>query len=229
MTVLAYPSTPAFLSPRRFASQLDLLADMGLPVISLAAAVSGAGPGVAVTFDGGHREVYTQAFPALASRGLVATVYLPTGHISSSRLLPGGGQAMSWSMLRELSLAGWTMGSQGVRPIRMTTLTAAELDRALVASRAALEESLGAVCQHVCPPWGDLDLRVLEAIRAAGYKTAALTQAGRHPLRAVPGIVVRVGISRETGWCRFRWQVRGWPPASSRRVPGFLEAQPVRR
>ncbi|MCZ6832799.1 MAG: polysaccharide deacetylase family protein [Acidobacteria bacterium] len=225
MTVLAYPpitekSFPAALPPRRFAAQLDLLADMGLPVIPLAVAVSQTGPGIAVTFDGGHRQLYTLAYPLLASRGLVATVYMMTGHISSLDPLPDGGQAMSWAMLRELSQAGWTIGSQGVRATRLTTLAEGTLAEELRASRKALEDGLGTPCPHFCPPWGDMDQRVLTAIRAAGYMTAALTLTRRHPLRAVPGIVARVGISRETGWWRFRLKVRGWALESSRRAPG---------
>ncbi len=151
MTVLAYPpiaepSLPMALPPRRFAAQLDLLADMGLPVIPLAAAVSKPGPGIAMTFDGGHRQIYSLAYPLLASRGLVATVYVMTGHVSSPGPLPGGGQAMSWAMLRELAQAGWTIGSQGVRSVRLTALAGGALAEELAASRKALEDGLGIPC-----------------------------------------------------------------------------------
>ncbi len=234
MTVLAYPpiaepSLPTALPPRRFAAQLDLLGDMGLPVIPLAAAVSRPGPGIAVTFDGGHRQIYSLAYPLLASRGLVATVYVMTGHVSSPGPLPGGGQAMSWAMLRELAQAGWTIGSHGVRSARLTALTGETLAAELVASREALEAGLGVPCLNFCPPWGDMDERVLTAIRAAGYMTAALTVAGRHPLRAAPGIVARIGISRETGWWRFRLKARGWDRDSPRRTHAPLETPGTRR
>ena len=234
MTVLAYPpiaepSLPMALPPRRFAAQLDLLADMGLPVIPLAAAVSKPGPGIAMTFDGGHRQIYSLAYPLLASRGLVATVYVMTGHVSSPGPLPGGGQAMSWAMLRELAQAGWTIGSQGVRSVRLTALAGGALAEELAASRKALEDGLGVPCVNFCPPWGDMDERVLTAIRAAGYMTAALTVAGRHPLRAAPGIVARVGISRETGWWRFRLKVRGWDPESRRSTREPMETPGARR
>lgn len=230
MTVLAYPTireqpVPVSLPPRRFAAQLDLLADMGLPVISLAAAVSQPGAGVAVTFDGGLREIYTLAYPLLSSRGLVATVYVATGHVSSQDPLPCGGHAMSWAMLRELSQAGWTIGSQGVQSIRLTTLAGGNLAEELGVSRQALETGIGAPCPHFCPPFGDTDQRVLQAIRAAGYMTTAITLKGRHPWRAVSGIVARVGISRETGWWRFRMKARGGSLGSRLRGSGPLNAR----
>jgi len=216
LTILAYPTIAArpssgTLPPGRFAAQLDLLADMGLPVIPLAGAAARPGAGVAVTFDGGRRELYAQAYPLLAARGLVATVYVVTGQVSSPGVLPGGGEAMNWAMLRELSQAGWTIGSQGVRGRRLTALAAESVETELTASRRALEDGLGVPCRHFCPYEGDFDERVLDAVRAAGYATMALTLTTHHPpLKGTDAVLRRVAVNRETGWLSFRLKVRGW-------------------
>jgi peptidoglycan/xylan/chitin deacetylase (PgdA/CDA1 family) len=124
-------------------------------------------------------------------------------------------------MLGELSQEGWTIGSQGVRSTRLTTLAEGSLAEELRGSREALEDGLGVPCRNFCPPCGDLDQRVLDASGAAGYVTVALTLPVRPPLRAVAGMVARLGIARETGWWRFRLKARGWDLESWRRAAGF--------
>jgi len=78
------------VSPGRFAEQLQILKESFTP-ISLADLVialrSGPIPrrAVAVTFDDGYVNTFTEAGPLLASIGIPATVYVSTGYLGSSR------------------------------------------------------------------------------------------------------------------------------------------------
>jgi len=74
-----------------FEAQLDYLSREG-SVVSLADVCAGLFDGrplpdraVALTFDDGYRDNYTQAFPALRARGLPATVFVTGGHLDSGR------------------------------------------------------------------------------------------------------------------------------------------------
>ena len=48
-----------------------------------------------------------------------------------------------------------------------------ELERELAASHAACSEKLGRPCRSIAYPYGDVDARVVEAARSAGYALGA--------------------------------------------------------
>lgn len=218
MTVLAWHeiaerSTSTAVTPRRFAAQIDLLADMGLQFVSLADAAARTRRAVALTFDDGHLETYTEAYPLLARRDLTATVYVVTGLVSTSAWFEPGGRSMNWSMIRELHAAGWTIGSHTVRHSRLTEVGDELLRQELSASRAALEDALGSPCRHFCAPYGAMDQRVLDAARDAGYTSAALSLPARSKFRDASMVLLRSGIYPATSWWRFRLKARGWDQA----------------
>jgi peptidoglycan/xylan/chitin deacetylase (PgdA/CDA1 family) len=183
---------------------------MEIQVVSLAQAAEAPPSGAALTLDGGHRETYTTVYPILAHRGLTATVYVATGFVSSGRRTGSGGAGMTWSMLRELSEAGWTVGSHGVFHRGLVGLPDQELERELVESRTALADSLGRPCRHFSAPGGAMDRRVLDAVQAAGYATAALSLPARPELPGGAGVVYRSELRRNTPWWLFRAKARGW-------------------
>ncbi len=216
VTVLAYHeiaarATPTAVSPRRFEAQVQLLQDMGRLLRGLQEAVAGQQRRtVAITFDDGHLETYTRAYPILSSRGIPATVYVATGFVSTQNWFEPGGRPMTWAMIRELAEAGWTVGSHSVSHARLTQLADRELREELVVSRRTLEDAMGQPCRHFCAPYGDMDQRVLEAAREAGFLTAALSLPARHALPDSRGVVLRSGIYPGTGWTAFRLKARGW-------------------
>jgi peptidoglycan/xylan/chitin deacetylase (PgdA/CDA1 family) len=215
MSVLAWHEiadrpTSTAVTPRRFAAQIDLLTDMGLPILSLDESLGRARGGVALTFDDGHLETYTQAYPLLARRGLTATVYVVTGPVSTGGWFEPGGRPMNWSMIRELHAAGWTIGSHTVHHPRLTQVADEILRQELAGSRETLEDALGSPCRHFCAPHGAMDQRVLDAVRDAGYRSAALSLPARFRYSDPGGVVPRSGVYPGTSWWRFRIKARGW-------------------
>ena len=190
------PTWPAPLSvlPDRFRSQLATLADRGYRGVTFSDAVSGRAQGryVAVTFDDGYRSVLELARPILDELGWPATVFVPTDFAGHDRPMqwPGidewvGGPherellPLSWDQLRELRDHGWEIGSHTCSHPLLTSLDDEPLRAELVESKRVCERELGE-CTSIAYPYGDVDERVIEAARDAGYETGAGLPAGRY-------------------------------------------------
>lgn len=173
-----------------------------------------------VTFDDAYRSVLALALPILDRLDLPATVFVPTRFASGDLLASWSGvdvylegphahelAVMSWEELRSLSSHGWEIGSHTRCHPHLTHLTDEELREELVGSREDCEHRLGMACQSVAYPYGDTDVRVVEATGAAGYTAAA----GLPPFRSlhppVPLNWSRIGVFHEDGQGRFRLKV----------------------
>jgi peptidoglycan/xylan/chitin deacetylase (PgdA/CDA1 family) len=141
---------------------------------------------LAVTFDDGFRSVFESGYPVLERLGVPATVFVPTDPTDrdAPRTWPSldrwSGtpyeaelEGVSWERLTELARAGWEIGSHTCTHPRLTTLDAPSLQRELALSRQICEDHVGAACRSLAYPYGDVDGRVVEAARTAGYAAAA--------------------------------------------------------
>jgi peptidoglycan/xylan/chitin deacetylase (PgdA/CDA1 family) len=136
---------------------------------------------LAVTFDDAYRSVAERGFEVLESFGLRGTVFACADLIDSRRPMGvglddwlGGPhehelQAMSWAELGVLADAGWEVGSHTRTHPHLTRLPEPELQRELEGSRGELEDRLGRSCTSLAYPFGDVDARVANAARQAGY------------------------------------------------------------
>ena len=81
-------------SPRRFAEQMGILAELGAEVVSLQELArrmnenSRAGIAVAITFDDGFKNVYEQGLPILRQYRFPATVFLVTDYCGGMNSWP---------------------------------------------------------------------------------------------------------------------------------------------
>src|SRR3954469_9471640 len=177
---------PAALSttPARFEEQLELLLRRGYEPVTFTAAVKGVGgkPAVAVTFDDAYRSVIDLARPIMDRLRGPGTVFAPTdwGGRDEPMQWDGidqwlGGEhehellCMSRAQLDELAGAGWEVGSHTRSHPRLTTVDDETLGRELTESKQAL----GPGCRSIAYPYGDVDARVIEAARQAGYEAGA--------------------------------------------------------
>jgi peptidoglycan/xylan/chitin deacetylase (PgdA/CDA1 family) len=212
---------PAALSvtPAAFAEQLALLAARGYRGVtfSQAALEPEAGRRVAVTFDDAFRSVAEHARPALDRLGWPATVFGVTTHVRTGARLSWEGtshwedtehaaelEGLGWDGLEELAGAGWEVGSHTATHPHLTRLSDAELERELAGSREAMTEALGR-CDVIAYPYGDVDRRVVEATRRAGYRAAAALPARWH--RPRPLEYPRPGVYHPDDLRRFRLKV----------------------
>jgi peptidoglycan/xylan/chitin deacetylase (PgdA/CDA1 family) len=170
---------------------------------------------LAVTFDDAFASVLELAHPILASLGLPATVFTPTAFAESGRPLQWPGiehwaqtqsapelACLTWDALGQLAQDGWEIGSHTRTHPHLTSLDAATLSTELAESRAEVSERLGSTCRSVAYPFGDVDDRVAEAARVAGYTVGASMSSYLERLGVLRW--PRVGIYHVDSFGRFR-------------------------
>jgi peptidoglycan/xylan/chitin deacetylase (PgdA/CDA1 family) len=216
-------AAPLSVTPDQFQRQLDILVRRGYTAVTFSDAVAGrpGGKVVAITFDDAFKSVLLAA-PMLASAGMVATVFVPTGFPGGTGPLrwPGidqwlGGpyeselEPLSWDELGELADAGWEIGAHTRTHPHLTTLDDRELDEELRGSRADCAEALGRPCDSLAYPYGDYDERVAAAAGRAGYAAAATMLA--QPPEAGALSWPRIGVYNVDSVRRFRFKIATGP------------------
>lgn len=124
---------------------------------------------VALTFDDGYEDAFTNALPALRRYGYTATFYIISGLVGQ----PG---YMTWDQLATLRDAGMEIGTHTIDHLDLTTLDAYEAERQIVQSKADLERGLGISVTSFCYPGGMYSATLMEQARAAGFLSATTTR-----------------------------------------------------
>jgi peptidoglycan/xylan/chitin deacetylase (PgdA/CDA1 family) len=183
------------IEPERLGAQLEMLLERGYVGATFTEAVTAppARKTLAVTFDDGYRSVLEHALPILSRHGLVATVFVPTDYMGRTGPLNwpvinqwiGGPHEheltpMSWADLTLLVAAGWEVASHTRSHPYLTRLDDASLDAQLSEARRECEDQLGVRCRSVAYPYGDVNRRVADAARRAGYVAGAAMPARIH-------------------------------------------------
>lgn len=179
-------------SPRRFAEQMQWLDQHGYRGMSLEMALAmladgyaGNWPLVAITFDDGYRDFYTEAWPILQRHHFTATLYLPTAFVGSQRKSFHGRECLTWNEVRELRTHGFRFGSHTVHHPKLHELSWDAIVDELQRSKDGIEQELGeAVASFAYPyafPQEDrrFTARFAELLRAQGYRSGVTTRIGR--------------------------------------------------
>ena len=174
----------------RFSRHMDLLVELDNVFLKAGDALEGGcgRPGVAITFDDGYESVYTEALPEMAARGVSGTVFPVVGSVGrwntwDVNLAPKPVRHLSWSQIKELSEAGFEIGSHTLTHRDLTRLGRRDLSRELRDSKKAIEDAIGVKVRAVSYPFGRFSGRVLDEAAAAGYtcgfKSSPGTRLGR--------------------------------------------------
>ena len=130
-----------------------------LPAGRAAAQAGGFGRGiVSVTFDDGWASAYNNGLPILESNGIKTTQYIITGFVDNDP------NYVTTADLQDYVNKGTELGSHTVDHLYLTTLTPAQVDYQLSASKAWLEQRFGP-CPDFSIPFDDYNDSVINAIK----------------------------------------------------------------
>ena len=166
-----------YVSRKTFARQLRWLATNGYQAVTQRTVYRywrGRGPlpprPIVLSFDDGYREQFTIAAPLLRKLGWPGVLNLEYAHLVHRDL--------TGPMIRRLLAEGWELASHTLTHPDLTTLTRAKLRREVARSRQLLSRRFAVPVFFFCYPGGRFDLRVVRAVRAAGYLGATTTRFG---------------------------------------------------
>jgi peptidoglycan/xylan/chitin deacetylase (PgdA/CDA1 family) len=181
------------VTPRAFAEQMAFLRTEGWKPLSLAAVAVHLGSGepfperaVAITFDDGFKDNFTEALPVLQREEIPATVFLTTDFIGTDELPVlrdrSGIAPLDWEEVRQMVSAGIDLGAHTLTHPSLPELDDAGLEHEVLACRDKIERETGLRPATFCYPRGHFDERVEACVRRAGYQLALSTLPGPvHP------------------------------------------------
>jgi peptidoglycan/xylan/chitin deacetylase (PgdA/CDA1 family) len=166
------PFPGLYVTPTLFAQQMRALHRAGWTAVTMDElwdAWAGrqrlpAGRPLVVSFDNGYASQFSAAFPVLR--------HLRWPGVENVQLtgLPHAQGGLSGRAIRRLVAAGWELDTQGESHADLPVLDAAGLRREIVGARRVLRRRYGVPVNWFCYPSGHYDPRVVEAVRAAGYR-----------------------------------------------------------
>ncbi len=172
-----------WMTPARFASGLDHLADSGYSFIgedqfidTLDGKRESPGKEILITFDDGYRMLMDHALPSLETRNIPALIFLVTSYAGRENAwelpLPGRRtRHLGWDEVSDISANPlFTFGSHSRTHRDLTGLSDDVLADELIISREVIGHQTGRMARSVSYPFGLVDRRVAGSARSAGYE-----------------------------------------------------------
>ena len=178
------------VSKDTFRKQMEFLALHGFctPTISniLLGATENCNAGkqpIIITFDDGYLDTYENAFPILKEFGLSPIVFVIADFSRSVNSWDKDGALCNAPLLRPyhiriMSESGIQFGVHSLTHSSLPSLNDAELDQELCLSRTALKGVIRQTFPILAYPYGDVNERVKNAGKRAGYRCAFSAHSG---------------------------------------------------
>ena len=172
-----------------FGDHLGWLASNGLRGASVSQAMdaSGAGRGVAITFDDGCETDLIAAAPRLAEAGFGATFFVVSGWVGRAGFL-------AKSQLRELHALGFEIGAHSRSHAYLPDLPARAMREEIEGSKAELEDLVGERVDHFSCPGGRWSPAVADVAREAGFRSVSTSRLGLVTASSDPFSLPRTAI-----------------------------------
>ncbi len=158
-----------YVPPEKFEQEMKLLHDWEYTTITTEMMVKAITAGadlpprpIIITFDDGHLNNYTAAFPIMQKYGFTGVLYIVGNYM-------GADQFMNADQIKEMAAAGWEVGSHTMNHADLTLLEPQKQRHEIVESREFLERQLGIPINTIAYPYGITNPEVIDYAYFAGY------------------------------------------------------------
>lgn len=187
-----------YVHPAAFNRQLQLLRSLGYRSISPGETRAASAREIAITFDDGYENFFTQAMPSLSKAGLGATVFVVTSRLGRTDEWDGGIEPlMTREQVLESAKQGIEIGSHTSRHADLTAVDPSIAREEIFESRQFLL-SAGMSNPGFCYPYGRHNPAIRALVKAAGYPYACGTQRGQNDLSTDNFDLHRINIRADT-------------------------------
>lgn len=162
-------TSPYYVKPEVFEEEMKLLHDWGYTTITTELLIKAIAEGadlpprpILITFDDGHLDNYTTAFPIMQKYGFTGVLYIVANFI-------GADQYLNADQIKEMASAGWEVGSHSISHLNLTSLDPERQRYEIVDSREILETKLGIPILTFAYPFGVSNSGVIDYAHFAGY------------------------------------------------------------
>jgi peptidoglycan/xylan/chitin deacetylase (PgdA/CDA1 family) len=220
--VLLYHSignSPLALKEAAFRSQIEWLSSVTkiVPLTKLLISSEAAPLQVSITFDDGYASLYAKALPTLSEFGATAAAFLNTGWIAGETRRRSDAaighypreEFLLWREVEDLAAAGWEIGSHGVDHLDLTVQPLDTVRSQLCASRARIDQMLGACSPVFSYTWGRHTEPLRQLVAEAGYTHAVSGLYGALTEKTDPLAIPRIDIAKGYSLSDFKAIVRG--------------------
>jgi peptidoglycan/xylan/chitin deacetylase (PgdA/CDA1 family) len=175
-----YKESKLSVSPESFERQMRFLDRFGYNIVSLyelTALIREERPipykTIAITFDDGYRNNYTEAYPVLKRYGMPACIFVVTDKV-------GEGDRAGWNELRQMSQDGIHIGSHTMSECYLPDIKdREELKREISGSREAIKARIPDGGDFIAYCSGGFNDKIRQLVIDAGYKGACATNPGK--------------------------------------------------
>jgi peptidoglycan/xylan/chitin deacetylase (PgdA/CDA1 family) len=158
-----------YVRPDKFDEEMKLLHDWGYTTITTELLIKAITEGadlpprpILITFDDGHLNNYTTAFPIMHKYGFTGVLYIIANYM-------GTDQYMNADQIKAMAASGWEVGSHSISHMDLTALEPYRQRQEVVDSRTRLENALGVPILTIAYPFGISNSGVIDYAHFAGY------------------------------------------------------------
>jgi peptidoglycan/xylan/chitin deacetylase (PgdA/CDA1 family) len=164
------------ITPQIFEKQLEALRERGYETIFVreipAMLSSPLSHRIAITFDDGYEDFYTNVLPLLKENDMKATLYVVTDFIGR----PG---YLTASELEDIIASELVeIGAHTAHHKNLTPLSSAKAQEEIEGSKRTLEQDYGLTVETFAYPYGKHSARVEAMVEGAGFTAAVTTERG---------------------------------------------------
>ncbi len=135
--------------------------------------------GIAITFDDGYEDIYTNALPILKKNGIPATVFVIGDSKNPNRdKMDNHLELLNLSQILLLKEAGWEIGFHTQTHPSLIELNDEELKEELITGKNETETKLGIDLDYIAYPLGLYNKKVLKKVNDTDYKAGFTINGG---------------------------------------------------